>query len=489
MLLGIDVGTTHTKAGLYDREGTLLAHATAATPLATSAEGLSHYDPAALWQVAARLIREIVHKAGVKVVGLAVASMGEAGVTLDAEGVPTYPVIPWFEGARSEPQMAQLCKALDPERWFAVTGLYPNPIHTIAKWLWLKENAPEAWEKTLLWLSVADYVGFKLTGCAVAERSLAARTMAYDVSRQTWSEELLTLADVDARILPPLADAGTFLGEMTRDAAELTGLPKGTPVFTGGHDHICAALACGALVPRVLLDSLGTAEALTLGLPRPPQPEAAGGFGTGPHVVPGHSYLLGGVYSSGGALAWVKKLFALNSFDELRALAESTTPAASPLFIAQFHGAAPPFNDPGATGAFVEVTAEHGRAQLVRAVYEGVAFEIRAGIEALEQLTKTPVEVVRMVGGMAEDPLWSKIRAAVLGRALELARYPDMVTLGAALLAGLGAGLYASPAEAVARTYRPRGTFSPEASWQHLYEAHYARYVSAARALRQSRVT
>lgn len=486
MLLGIDVGTTHTKVGIYAVDGRLLAHRQAPTPLATGTVGPAHYDPDAMWQVAARLVREATHATDVRIAGLAVASMGESGVTLDADGRATHPVIPWYDD-RAAPQMQRLATVLAPARWHAITGLYPNPIHTVAKWVWLQENAASAWQRTRRWLSVTDYLGYRLTDRAVMEASQAARTMAYDVQAGVWSQEILDAAGVDASLLPPIVPAATLLGTVTPDASAITGLPVDTPVFAGGHDHICAALACGALTPSIALDSQGTAEALTLGLPTPPRPSAAAGFGTGPHVIDGCSYLLGGVYSSGGALQWIRSALNLDGFDTLRELAGSVGPADAPLFIAHFHGAAPPFNDAEASGAFLEVRPEHGAATLARAVYEGVAFELRAGLEALERVTRIPIELVRMVGGNAADPLWARIRAAVLGRPLELPRHADAVTLGAALLAGLGAGIYESPAAAVARTYRARTTFLPDPAWQRTYDDRFLDYVRYARALQACR--
>lgn len=484
MLLGIDVGTTHTKAGIYARDGALLAHAKAPTPLEPSADGARCYSPGGLWQTAAGLIREGLASAKVPVEALAIASMGESGATLDAKGEPTYLIIPWYDG-RAAPQMDRLTKKLGRERLYEITGLYPNPIHSVAKWLWLRENEAETWERTHLWLSAAEYISYLLTGEAVAEASLAARTMAYDVHGGHWSEELLESAGLDSSFLPPLVQAGTQIGQVSREASHMTGLAPGTPVFAGGHDHICAALACGAFTARVVLDSPGTAEGLTSGLPGLPAPLMAGGFGVGPHVVKGHSYLLGGVYSSGGALEWVRKLLGIESFEALQALAAPLEPGQAPLFLAQFHGLGPPFNDPTASGAYLGVTPEHGRAHFVRAVYEGIVFELRAGLEALEHVSSARSEVVRIVGGT--DPLSPKLRAAIFKRPLELARYPDMVTLGAALLAGLGLGVYSGPEEAATLTYQAGRSYEPDAAWQSLYDDLYPHYLSVSETLRHLR--
>ena len=486
MLLGVDVGTTHTKVGVYEEDGRLLAYTRGPTHREVAADGLSFRSPETLWRDTATLIREATAGLSRPIEALAISSMGEAGVPLDRSGQPTYPVIPWND-TRAEMQMRRLSGALEPKGWLSITGLFPNPIHSIAKWVWLREVDPGAWDRTRLWLSICNYIGYRLTGGTVMEVSQACRTMAFDIRSGDWSAELIELAGLTTDFLPPVVSATDRVGTVTAEAASLVGLRPGTPVFAGGHDHICAALACGVVVPEVVLDSLGTAEALTLGWREPPDPERAGGFGVGIHVAADHSYLIGGLYSSGGALHWLKELLGVASFTELRQLAAAVEPGAAPQFIAQFYGAGPPFNDPGATGAFVGITPDHDRAHLARAVYDGLALEIRAGIEALERVTGESIAVIRLVGASDEDDLSGRIRASVLGRPLEVARHPDMVTAGVALLAGIGLGVYASAEEAVARTYRIRRMFEPEPEWQAPYEEAYARSRHIVGALRESR--
>ncbi len=484
MLLGLDVGTTNVKVGVYARDGSLLAHAEGVTPKGVSA-GYENYLPDALWQTAAALIREVVSTANVEVAALAVSSMAEAGLPLNPSGEPTYPIIPWND-LRAERYMRGLTEKLEPARWYAITGLYPNPIHSIAKWLWLKEEQPEAWRRSRTWLSAMGFVRYKLTGNMLIEATQAARTMAFDVRKHEWSQELLELVGVPMSFLPPLVRATDSAGAVTRAAASLTGLEVGTPVFAGGHDHVCASLACGALSPNVAFDSLGTAEGLTFGLAEPPNPDKAGGFGVGPHVIPGHSYWMGGIYSSGGAVAWAKNLLGL-TFETLLELAASVAPGTAPLFVAHFYGEAPPFSDPNAKGAFLEVTPEHGPAHFARAVLEGVVFEIKRHIETFETLQGHPTEVVRVIGSPSQNPLWLEIRTAILGRPLELSRHPDMVTLGAALIAGLGAGIYATPEEAVGATFQAGKTFEPNPEWEEKYVDVYKRYLHTTKILRAGR--
>ena len=485
MLLGIDIGTSNLKVGVYSRDGELLAHAQAVTPKGVTG-GYENYLPDALWQITAGLIKEVLARSQAEVQALAVASMGEAGLPLDKDGEAAYPIIPWND-PRAEAHMQALEKRLKPAHWYAVTGLRPNPIHSIAKWVWLKETQPEVWARSRTWLSVTGYIRYKLTGELLMEASQAARTMAYDVRKHAWWGEGLELAGIPRTFLPPLVRATDPAGEVTKAAAASTGLRAGTPVFAGGHDHICAALACGAFKADVALDSLGTAEGLTFGLAGAPNPAEAGGFGVGPHVIAGHRYYLGGIYSSGGSVAWVKNLLGLESFDALLELAASAEPGASPLFLAHFYGEAPPFGDSSATGAFMEVRPEHGPAEFARSVLEGVAFEIKRHIETFETLVEDPVSIIRVVGSPAQNPLWLLIRAAILGRPLELTRHADMVTLGAALIAGLGAGVYKTPQEAVDATFRVGEHLEPNPDWQARYAEPFERYKHLSSVLREGR--
>jgi xylulokinase len=485
MLLGIDIGTTHTKVAIYSKLGKLLAQSKSLTPKGKSKDGLINFFPDKVWYTTARLIKQSVLEAKVEIQAMAVSSFGEGGVSLDENFEPTYEIIPWYDEQRTIEQLEKLSKKIDAKHFYSVTGLYPSAIHTIFKWLWLKEEKTKAWQQTKLWLSMTDFIGYKLSGTAFMEAGQAARTMAYDVVKNKWSEEILRAAGLSTNFLPPVVPATTPLGGITREASKLTGLPEGTPVFVGGHDHFCAALACGTLTPDVGLDSLGTAEAFTIGLKGKPNPKKSWGFGVGPHVLENYSYLLGGIYTSGGALSWLKQLLSLESFAQLPKLAAKVQPGESPLFIANFHGAAPPFNDPHATGAFLEVKPEHSREHFARAVMEGTVFELKASFPLFEKATGKRMELIRIVG--SQNALWEDIRAAIYEHPVEISAHDDMVTMGTALLAGLGAGIYSSPEEAIAMTYKTKRLIQPDKKWQELYQAPFARYLKYRDALKKVR--
>jgi xylulokinase len=482
MLLGIDIGTTNTKVAIYSKRGKLLAQSRALTPKGKSSDGHINYLPDKLWKIVTRLIRQTVNEAGVEVQAMAVSSFGESGVSLDKNFEPTYDIIPWYDEQRTIKQLVSISQKIDSRHFYAITGLYPSAIHSVFKWLYFKEEKPNIWQRTKHWLSITDYIGFKLSGSAFMEAGQAARTMAYDVVKNKWSDDILKAAGLGTDFLPPVVPATTPLGGITKEASKLTNLPEGVPVFVGGHDHFCAALACGALSPEVGLVSFGTAEAFTVGWQAKVNPKKSLGFGVGPHVLEGYSYLLGGIYVSGGAINWLKSLLNLDSFDTLFKLALKVEPGTSPLFIANFRGAAPPFNDPHAQGAFVEVKPEHTPAHFARAVMEGIAFEHKTSFPYFEKVTGQNMELIRMVG--IHNPLMENIRAAVFERPVETSAHDDMVTMGVALLAGLGARIYSSPEEAIASTYKLKRTISPDKQMQKMYQQPFEKYIKYREALK-----
>lgn len=482
MLLGIDVGTTNTKVAIYSKRGKRLAQSKALTPKGKSSDGHINFLPDKLWKTVVKLVRQAVNEAGVGIRAMAVSSFGESGVSLDKNFEPTYDIIPWYDEQRTLKQLETLSKKIDAKHFYNITGLYPSSIHSLFKWRYLKEEKPKVWQKTRYWLSVTDFIGFKLSGTAFMEAGQAARTMAYDVVKNKWSEDILKTAGLNTTFLPPVVPATTPLGGITKEASKLTGLPEGTPVFVGGHDHFCAALACGALSPDVGLVSFGTAEAFTVGWQAKVNPKKSLGFGVGPHVLEGHSYMLGGIYVSGGSINWLKNLLNLDSFDTLVKLASKVKPGTSPLFIANFRGAAPPFNNPHATGAFLEVKPEHSQAHFARAVMEGIAFEHKMSFPYFEKVTGQAIKLIRMVG--IHNPLMEDIRAAIFERPVETSTHDDMVTMGVALLAGLGANIYASPEEAIHLTYKTKRLIQPDKTWQEAYQKPFEKYMKYSAALR-----
>lgn len=466
-LMGIDVGTTHCKAGIYDADGREVSMAITETPVTNGEGGAAVHDPEALWQSICRVARSALaqaeerEKSPIRLDGVSVASMGEAGVPLDEHGSPLYPIIAWYD-PRTAPQAKWWEETLGADKVFRATGLPLNPIFSLNKIMWLKEHEPEVIGRMRKWLSVADYVYFRLSGAIATEYSLASRTMALDLNARRWSEAFVASAGISADQLPDLYPSGTVVGHVSREAEEQCGIPAGTPVVTGGHDHVCGALGAGIIDAGGMLDSCGTAESLLGVFPGGISAVESGrGFAIGCHVVPGKYYLMGGLASSGVAMDWITGLFGANAGANAKAYAELMQEAASTsvgarglVFLPHLRGSGPPVRDPSSRGAFLGLRPHHKQPELVRAVVEGLCLELRLTFDAASAVLESKPRYLRAIGGGTKNRFWLQTRADVLGVSIEVPQVKESTTLGAALLAGIGVGLYAGAHDAVRRTYQ-----------------------------------
>ncbi len=387
LLLGLDIGSTNVKAVVYEPDGRSVARASIPTVTHYPRPTWAFFKPDELWSSAATVIRGVVAQIDDprRIAGVAVASMAEAGVPLGSDGNPTYGAIAWFD-RRTIPQRDWLGRQIGEDLLFARTGLSLQPIWSLCKLLWIKENEPEVWARSVRWLNIADFVAYKLSGEAATDWSLASRTLAFDIRRLTWDRDILQSAGVPGSILAPAVPSGTRIGSVTREVASATGLPEGIAVAAGGHDHVCGALAAGVVERGQILDSMGTAEALFVALDAPlANPELGRlGYTQGAHVAAGSYYVNGGVYTSGASIEWLRA--ALGDVDHDAIVAEAAaTPAGSlgATFIPHLRLANAPHADARARAAFVGLTSDATRGTLARAVLEGIAYEGRATLEPL----------------------------------------------------------------------------------------------------------
>jgi xylulokinase len=397
-------------------------------------------------------------------------------VPLDAAGDPTYYTIAWYD-SRTEPQVEWLDAHIGKDALFAVSGLSLQPIFGLCKLLWLKQNEPDAFTRTVRWLHVSDYVAYQLSGAAATDYSLASRVLALDLARGAWSDEVLNAAGIDGRLFAPLTTSGTRIGAVTPEAAALTGLPAGAAVSVGGHDHVVGAFGVGVTEPGMMLDSMGTAETIFVTLDAPLTDPAMGrqGFTQGAHVVPGRFYVIGSTYTSGAAMAWLRESAGDAPYETLIAEAEAVPVASGGVvFLPHLRLASPPHDDPLARGAFIGLTTGATRGALFRAVMEGLAYDCRAMLDALLAFPEVaPVTDIRPIGGSTRNRALMGIKASVFNRPLTLTGVSDATCLGAALLAGLGAGVYADADDAQRTVAHALSRVEPDAGAVALYERVY----------------
>lgn len=454
LLVGIDFGTSHIKAIAFTPDGQIAAKASVPTPTIYPQPGWAYYEPTAMWAQTVTALRQMTSQLDDprRIVSVAVASVGETGVPLDAAGEPTYDAIAWFD-TRTKPQAERLRRELGADPIFLRTGLSVQPIYTLCKILWLKENAPDAYARTATWLNAADYIAWRLCGVPASEFSLASRTIMLDINGLRWENALLAEVGVDAGILPPLLTSGTRLGSVLPEAAEQTGLPAEAIVTTGGHDHVCGAFALGVTEPGSVLDSLGSAEAIFLATDQVLSDPAIGhcGYSQGVHVSGGY-YVLGGLYTSSACVEWFREAVGNKpEYAELAAEAERV-PAGSlgVVFLPHLRMANPPYDDPLSRATFAGVTFDAKRGALYRAVLEGVAYEAHNSLETLlPYLPGTRIERIVATGGGTRNDLLMRIKASVYNQPLRIVSIDEATALGAAMLGGLGAGVYADVSAAV----------------------------------------
>lgn len=475
LLVGIDVGTTSIKAVVYEPDGRAVSQASTPTVTHYPRPHWAFYRADELWQLTIQVLWNAMASIDrpERIVSVAVTSMGEAGVPLDADGIPTSDVIAWFD-TRTQAEVEWLDRMIGKDALFRITGLSLQPIFGLCKLLWLKEHQPEAFSRTVRWLNIADYIAFRLSGIAATDYSLASRTLALDLANLRWDEQILLESGVPANLFAPLTNSGTALGRVTNKAAIETNLPTSAIVAVGGHDHVCGALATGVIQPGSMLNSLGTAEAVFLALDHPITDPAMGrqGYTQGAHVVPGHYYAFGGQYTSGASIAWVRDLVRSGSDYSVLIEGARAIPAGSlgACFLPHLRLANPPHDDPKARGAFVGLTADVTTNCLVRAVLEGLAFETRNSLEGLVSFDGVvPPQDIIAIGGGTRNALLLEIKATVLNQPIRIAHTEEATTHGAAILGGIASGVYQDFPSAIDTIKSIESTVSPVREWAPVY--------------------
>lgn len=478
LLVGLDVGTTNIKAVIFDINGQPVAQASVSTPTYYPQPSWAYYKAEELWQRTVEAIRLAVAKIDDpgRIVSVAAASMGEAGAPIDAHGQPTYDVIAWFDG-RTQPQIEWLDRTIGKDRLFDITGLSLQPIFGLGKLLWLKENQPDAFARTVRWLNMADYIAYRLCGVPATDYSLASRTMALNLRRLQWADDLLQEVGLPADLFAPVCVSGTRLGPVLPEVAAMTGLPTTAQVATGGHDHVCGALAVGVTEPGSLLNSLGTAENLFLPLNQPLTDAEMGrqGYTQGVHVVPGQYYVFGASYTSGACVDWLRQIFGGGDYAALIAAAEQVPPGSLGVcFLPHLRLANPPYDDPLGRGAFIGLSTDVKPATLFRAVLEGLAYESHYVVDSLLKFMDTStLHRIHAIGGGTRNRLLMQLKATVFNQAVIVTTMTEATSLGAALLGGLGAGVYADVPAALGQLKRDEVVVEPLAEQVALYETYF----------------
>lgn len=479
LLLGLDVGTTNIKCLALDSAGKILFQADERTPLARPKPGWTDFEPEPIWQAACRTIRSVVAKLDFaeRIKGIAVAGVAESLFPIDKEGRSVGPAIAWFD-LRTTEEYAWLQDRIGYDRLFRISGLNPDPMFGLCKMLWAKNHDPAAFGRSAKWLHLADYIAFRLSGVPATDPSLACRSLAYNLAKGNWETDLLTEVGIDPDLFPPILRSGTRLGPVTPAAAKETDLPSNCAVCVGAHDQLSGTFAVSGLAKEVLTDSLGTSATLLAIADQPHFSRSLPDHGLAQGAVwidEPVFYLTGGLFTAGAAIEWFQQqLGGKADFATLTAEATSAEHAV-PIFLPHLVRSLTPFPDAHAAGAFVGLRATTTRAAMFRAVLEGIAFEERAILEAMETVAglPRPKEIVT-IGIPMQNRLLAQIKADVYGSRLKISPVREAVALGVALLAGVGAGVYPSGSAAAAAVRQEEICLEPKQAEE--LEKRYAVY-------------
>lgn len=484
--MGIDVGTTGTKAAVFDLEGRLLASAYREYPLVHPQPGWIELDSNVVLAAAKQAVREAasqVPRDPVK--ALAIACQGEACTPLDENGEPLDNAIVTFDD-RTAQQGEWWEKELGKEAVFQITGMPLNRMHTGNKLMWLKEHKPQVFHGASRFLCYEELVMEKMGVEPVIDYSLAGRTMAFDIRARDWSGEMLRRAGIDEALLPRAAPSGTAVGEVSPPFAEDWGLPRGTLVCTGGHDQPCGALGAGVVASGVAADSTGTVECITAAFSEPVLTAhmLAGNYCCYPHVVTGLYVTLAFNFTGGSVLRWYRDNFGASALREAERssrdvydlLIEGATAGPVDLFLLpHFTVTGTPWYDADARGAILGLRLATSAGDILKAALDGVTYEMRLN---LDRLSEAGVEVreIRAVGGGARSAAWLALKANIFNRPVVVPDVTEATCLGAAILAGVASEAYSSAREGAEATVRLRETYEPQPDLAGQYEQRYRTY-------------
>jgi len=488
-MMGIDVGTTGTRAVIVRPDGHVVGAATGDhQPMRMPRPGWAEQDPEDWWQATITAVRAALEQSGLK--GADIAGIGLSGqmhgvVLLDKVHTVLRPSLIWCD-QRSQAQCDWITTTVGAER---LIQLVSNPALTgfsAPKLLWVRDNEPRIFERAAQFLLPKDFVRFRLTGEFATDVSDASGTLLFDVTNRRWSQEMLSALKLDSSLLPRAYESPEVTGEVTRETAVLTGLTAGTPVVGGGGDQAASAVGNGIVLPGLTSATLGTSGVI-FAYTEAPKLDPRGRIHTFCHAVPGKWHVMGVTQGAGLSLRWFRDNFGASehwyarhterdAYDLIINEAEKVPPGSDGLlWLPYLMGERTPHLDALARGMLFGVTAAHTRAHVIRAILEGVAFSLRDSLEIFKE-QEIPVEEIRASGGGSRNFTWRQIQADIYGKELVTLRTSEGSAFGAALLGGTGAKIFSSVEEAARETIEVRESMTPRPDRVEIYNRYYEVY-------------
>jgi xylulokinase len=487
-LLGLDVGTSGSKCVAFDPSGRIIASAYREYPLHQPRPGWAELDADEVWAAVEEVTREVTSKLqGDPPKSLGVSAQGEAGVLIDSDGNKLFPS-PVSCDVRTVEEKALMEEALGRARLHEITGQLIHTIYTLVKLMWIGRHHPDVMERAWKFLCFEDYVGYRLTGATAMDWSLCGRTMLFDVRARDWSDEVLAASGVRRDLLPDPVAPGTVIGGVTKAMAERLGLPEGMPVVAGAHDQPAAALGGGVLEAGAAVDGTGTVACITAALAEPIINERMleSGLCCYSHAAKGLYCTIVYNYTGAVLLRWYRDTLggyaraeaeanSCDPYDVLMREAESVAGPTSLLVLPHFTTTGTPYFDERTKGAVLGLTLATSRAEIVKALVEGITFEMKLNLDLLDK-AGVPVNELRPLGGGAKSPVWMQIKADIYDRPCVELDVTEAGCLAMAMLGGVAVGEYSGLGEAVKATVRRKRVFEPDPANARAYAERFALY-------------
>ena len=494
-LMGLDIGTTGTKAICFDEQGTILAAAYREYPLVQPRTGWMELDPEQVWSLVKEAVAEAAGKVSADPVrAVATSVLGEAAVPVDANGNVLDNSILGFDNRASE-LFDRWIADLDRAEIMRTTGQPPSQMTTLAKLMWLKQHEPDLFRRMARYVCFGDFALLKMGLEPRIDYSMASRTMAFDIHEMKYSEKLCAWADLDPGLFSPAVATGTVVGELGGGAAAELGLPAGCLIVAGSHDQPAGALGCGVTEPRVAMDATGTVECFAVAMDEPVVNETMleNNLACYPAAAPGLYVALSFNFTGGSLLRWVRDTFARAEQEEAEAsgadvydlLTRQMSEKPTDLFVLpHFMMTGTPHMDTSPVGAAVGLNLGTSRGEFLRAVLEGISYEMKLNLDLLLE-AGAQVDEFRAVGGAAKNDFWLQLKADMFNRPVVKLAVAEAASLGMAITAGVAAGIYPSASEVVSDLVTPEATFTPDPGNAAYYEEKLAQYREIYPALKQ----
>jgi xylulokinase len=477
-LLAHDLGTSGNKATLFSSEGELLRSVTEPYDTHYFNNNWAEQEPADWWRAVCASTRALVAEVDTREIGVIAFSGQMMGcVCVDRKGEVLRPAILYCD-QRAEQECASILKKIEAKDFYRTTGHRASSSYSVEKLMWVKRHEPDVYARTFKMLHAKDYLNFRLTGIMATEYSDASGTNLLDLNASCWSDRLVSITDIDGDKLPELKASTDVIGELSSGAAAAMGLNPGIPVVAGAGDGVCAGVGAGSIKPGLTYNYLGSSSWIATTTEQPIYDEGMRTF-VWAHAVPGYVHPCGTSQTAGSSYAWLKNEvcrleracaaeLALNPYDLMNREVESSPPGANGIiFLPYLLGERTPHWNPEAKGAFIGLTLEHTRADLIRAVLEGVTLNLSIILDIFRK--QVPIAEITVIGGGAKGDAWRKIMADVYEADIVKPNYLEEATsMGAAIIGGVGCGIFKS-FEVIDRFLKPVDRTRPDPATAEVY--------------------